>query len=189
MQSPKILTLLFVQALVNHPHLNVMVPLFLIAIKPVTMKQTKLHPLLAKDCLTVLSLSLCDVFLMNDCQYPWLILVPDRPGLRDLDELTAEETPLVYTEIQQACRVLRRLFNPTKLNVAALGNIVPQLHIHVIARFTTDPAWPKPIWGYHPPIIYPSDQLEDLLTRLRDSFGCHLSSTESHYEKFTARNH
>ena len=135
------------------------------------MKQTKLHPILLKDCVTVCPLSLCEVLLMNDSQYPWLILVPDRPGLRDFDELSDSDTPLVHADIKQASRVLRTLFNPTKLNVAALGNMVPQLHIHIIARFTSDKAWPKPIWGLHPPLPCPNEVLEDRLTLLRKAFG------------------
>ncbi|MBF0371726.1 MAG: HIT family protein [Magnetococcales bacterium] len=135
------------------------------------MNQTELHPTLAKDGITVGFLSACQVLLINDSHYPWLILVPDRPGLRDLDELTDIDRALVYGDIHQASQVLRRLFNPTKLNVAALGNMVPQLHIHVIARFEGDKAWPKPVWGLHPSEPYPDDLLAKRLEQLKGAFG------------------
>nr|CRH05894.1 conserved protein of unknown function [include histidine triad (HIT) domain] [Candidatus Magnetococcus massalia] len=131
------------------------------------MTQTELHPILAKDCHTVGMLSTCQLLLMDDSQYPWLILVPDRPELRDMDELSAADTPRVYGDINQASKMLRRLFQPTKLNVAALGNMVPQLHIHVIARFDNDPAWPKPVWGQRPAVAYSQAALQDRLTQLR----------------------
>ena len=134
------------------------------------MNQTELHPVLAKDFVVVCTLSVCEVLLMDDSQYPWLILVPDRPGLRDIDELSDTDTPLLYADIKRESQVLRTLFQPTKLNVAALGNMVPQLHIHVIARFESDKAWPKPVWGFYPPVPYGQDELESLLTRLRSAF-------------------
>lgn len=141
------------------------------------MNQTELHPVLAKDCSTVCSLSICEVLLMNDSQYPWLILVPDRAGLKDLDELADADTTLVYADINRASTVLRNLVHPTKLNVAALGNMVPQLHIHVIARFKADKAWPKPVWGTHPPLPYAANELQNLLTSLRKAFGNNFQSS------------
>jgi diadenosine tetraphosphate (Ap4A) HIT family hydrolase len=134
------------------------------------MKQTELHPLLAQDCILVGHLHVCELLLMNDSQYPWLILVPDRPGLRDFDELSDIDTPLVHADIKHASQVLRTLFQPSKLNVAALGNMVPQLHIHVIARSESDKAWPKPVWGLYPPVPYTEEVLSDLLARLRKAF-------------------
>ncbi len=127
------------------------------------MKQTHLHPVLANDCILVGTLGVCDLLLMNDSQYPWLILVPDRPGLRDLDELNETDAVLVQAEIKWACQTLRTLFQPDKLNVAALGNMVPQLHLHVIARFASDRAWPRPVWGVHPPAPYDEEMLADRL--------------------------
>ena len=135
------------------------------------MKQTTLHPILAKDCLLVGSLSVCTLLLMNDCHYPWLILVPDRPDLRDFDELSDADTMMVHSDIKQASQGLRSLFKPTKINVAALGNQVPQLHIHVIARFETDKAWPKPVWGLHPSLPYAEDGLDPLLEQIKSVTG------------------
>ncbi|MBF0380743.1 MAG: HIT domain-containing protein [Magnetococcales bacterium] len=135
------------------------------------MQQTQLHPALAKDCIFVEELDVCKVLLMNDKQYPWLILVPDRPDLKDFDDIKNVDIPHVHSEMKKAAEVLRTLFKPTKINVASLGNMVPQLHIHVIARFNNDPAWPNPIWGHNLPIPYDQDMLGELLIKLKDGFG------------------
>ena len=107
----------------------------------------QLHDRLTKDCHELTRLALSRVLLMDDANYPWLILVPERPGLGHLHELATEDLPVMIREIAQASRVLEGLFRPDKINVAAIGNKVPQLHVHVVARFTTDPAWPDPVWG------------------------------------------
>ncbi|MBF0127789.1 MAG: HIT domain-containing protein [Magnetococcales bacterium] len=104
---------------------------------------------------------------MNDSRYPWLILVPRRDGMRDLDELTTEEGGVLWGEITLASRLLREWCRPDKLNVAALGNMVPQLHLHVIARFRADAAWPNPVWGQHPPLPYDESQLPAVLAALK----------------------
>jgi diadenosine tetraphosphate (Ap4A) HIT family hydrolase len=106
-----------------------------------------LHPQLAADTETITSLSVCRVLLMNDSRFPWLILVPERPELRDLHELEAEDYQTAANEIRAVSHHLANHFGADKMNVAALGNMVPQLHIHIIARFTGDAAWPKPVWG------------------------------------------
>lgn len=106
-----------------------------------------LHPTLAADTVEVACLALCRVLLMNDRRYPWLILVPEREGVREICELSVADRAALIEEIAQAQRVLTQLCQPDKLNVAALGNVVPQLHIHVIARFQHDPAGPRPVWG------------------------------------------
>jgi diadenosine tetraphosphate (Ap4A) HIT family hydrolase len=113
-----------------------------------------LDPRLAADTVELARWKLCRVLLMNDANYPWLILVPQRPGLRDLDEVGGADRATLADEIDRACAALRAMFTPHKLNVAALGNAVPQLHVHVIARQTTDPAWPKPVWGVVPATPY-----------------------------------
>lgn len=130
-------------------------------------RRTPLHPTLAKDTLPVVQLQVCTVLLMNDSQYPWVILVPDRPDLRDLDQLEETDAQQVAAEIRQVSQHLRQLFQPTKLNVASLGNMVPQLHIHVVARYEDDKAWPRPVWGAFPPVPYTPEALEALLPRLR----------------------
>lgn len=119
-----------------------------------------LHPQLAKDCVHVCDMGLSRVLLMNDSRFPWLILVPMRARLRDLHDLEPNDYSIVMQEIRIASEHLARMTNADKMNVAALGNMVPQLHIHVIARFQGDAAWPSPVWGCAPgPAPYAPDAL------------------------------
>ncbi len=107
-----------------------------------------LHPQLAADTHLVQQWPLSDVLLMNDARYPWLILVPRVPGAVELVDLAPDQLALLTGEITRASRLLQRAVKPDKLNIAALGNVVPQLHIHVVARFAGDAAWPRPVWGF-----------------------------------------
>ena len=106
-----------------------------------------LHPVLAADTVEIATWELSQVRLMKDANYPWLILIPVRHGITGMHELTADDGVTLMTEIARASRGLETLCNPDRINVAALGNMVPQLHVHVIARFESDPAWPGPVWG------------------------------------------
>jgi diadenosine tetraphosphate (Ap4A) HIT family hydrolase len=126
-----------------------------------------LDPRLVKDTVPITPLKICQVLLMQDCSYPWLILVPNIPGLRDLDELDTAQRNQVMAEVDLVSKTLKTLFAPDKINVANLGNIVEQLHIHIIARFKTDPAWPAPVWGKHPPVAYEAQALDALVEKLR----------------------
>jgi diadenosine tetraphosphate (Ap4A) HIT family hydrolase len=130
-----------------------------------------LDPRLEKDTVELDKWALSRVLLMNDSQYPWLILVPQVPDIRDIIDLDADEQATLMTEIVRASSVLKKMVNPHKLNVAALGNAVPQLHCHVIARFTTDPAWPKPIWGVNPPVPYSAEKIADFRRRFSLAAG------------------
>ena len=135
------------------------------------MNAFRLHPQLAADTQHLAALALCEVLLMNDSNHPWLILVPritDASELLDLDE---PDRVQLWREIDLASRTLRELFTPDKLNIAALGNVVSQLHIHVIARFRDDPAWPKPVWGTVAPRPYSPDELERRIERLRTALA------------------
>ena len=114
----------------------------------------QLHPQLAQDTWLVTDLPLCRVLLINETRYPWVILVPRQQDIREIHELTAMERQQLWQESDQVSRALMKLFKPDKLNIAALGNQVPQLHIHHIARFQTDAAWPAPVWGKFPPQAY-----------------------------------
>ena len=125
-----------------------------------------LHPTLARDTVEVARLPLCRVLLMKDRRFPWLILVPERESVREIHELTAADRAELIEEIARAGEALQRLFQPDKLNVGALGNVVPQLHLHVVARFATDPAWPGPVWGSGTAVGYADDQLAALRERL-----------------------
>ncbi len=130
-----------------------------------------LHPQLAADTVEVDRWTCCRVLLINDATYPWLILVPQRSGLRELHDLSADDLAQVTAEIVRASEAMERLFQPDKMNVAALGNQVPQLHIHLIARFEDDAAWPKPIWGVTPAEPYGAQNLAVRIEALRGAFG------------------
>lgn len=106
-----------------------------------------LHPKLEADTKQVLDLPLCRVLLMNDCRYPWLILVPRRPDVREIHGMDATDRFQLMEEVAGCSAALEREVDALKMNVAALGNMVPQLHVHVIARFENDPAWAGPVWG------------------------------------------
>ena len=128
-----------------------------------------LDPQLQQDSFHVTALALCDLRLMNDAHYPWLILVPMIDGKRDIVDLSAEQRYQLSDDISLASNVLRALYSPYKLNVAALGNMVEQLHVHVIARFQHDTAWPKPVWGQSPARAYTDQQREQII---RDITSC-----------------
>ncbi len=106
-----------------------------------------LHPQLAEDTHPLAHLPLCDVRLMDDANHPWLVLVPRVPEAVELIDLEEEHQAQLMREVALASHVLRVTMRPDKLNVAALGNMVPQLHVHVIARYRQDIAWPRPVWG------------------------------------------
>lgn len=130
-----------------------------------------LDPTLEKDTVEITRLDMCRVLLMRDKTYPWLILVPAIPDLRDLDDLNAVERTTVMAEVDRVSKVMKSLFSPYKMNVAALGNVVEQLHIHVIARFQGDPAWPAPVWGAHPPVDYDDTDRSNLIDKLHTALS------------------
>ncbi|WP_085908554.1 HIT domain-containing protein [Kiloniella majae] len=125
-----------------------------------------LHERLQADTVTITELAHCRILLMNDSQYPWLILVPRYNDLRDLHDLPKDLFSAVMEEIRYVSEVLTEECNAFKINVAALGNMVPQLHIHVIARFESDAAWPGPVWGIKEPRPYTPDDLKDIKVKL-----------------------
>lgn len=121
-----------------------------------------LAPELARDCIELVDWPLCKVLLMNDSQYPWFILVPRQAGLKESIDLTEQDQLVLMQESAKLSHLLKDVFSPDKLNVAALGNMVPQLHIHHIARFKNDAAWPAPVWGKHPAVPYENEQVAKL---------------------------
>ena len=127
----------------------------------------QLHERLAADTLPVGDLPLSRLLLMNDAQYPWCILVPRVPGARELHRLDDGDQLQLLRESTALANAMDAGFHPHKMNVAALGNMVPQLHVHHIARFKTDPAWPAPVWGKHPAQPYAAEQVEARLILLR----------------------
>lgn len=128
-----------------------------------------LHPQLAADTAFVAALELCDVLLMNDANYPWLILVPRVAGMRDVIDLDEAAQLQLMREIATVSQALKSLYTPHKLNVAALGNQVEQLHVHVIARQKDDAAWPTPVWGRVPARPYDPVALPARVQTLRRS--------------------
>lgn len=106
-----------------------------------------LHEKLATDCESLGDLDLCSVLLMRDHRFPWVILVPRIEGLRDFHDLPRERALVLFDEIDRLSRILVDEFQAEKINVAALGNQVPQLHVHVIGRYASDSAWPGPVWN------------------------------------------
>ena len=113
-----------------------------------------LHPRLAADTAFVAEWPHCRVLLMNDARYRWLILVPRRADLVELHDLDATDRATLIEEIAAASRTLKQLTGAAKINIGALGNLVPQLHVHVVARTPSDPAWPGPVWGHSPAVPY-----------------------------------
>lgn len=104
---------------------------------------------------------------MKDSSFPWLILVPQRPEVRELHDLSREDRAVFMEEIARVSEAIQSIFNPDKINLGALGNIVPQLHMHVIGRFKTDRAWPGPVWGSGEALPYSPEGLQTTLERFR----------------------
>ncbi|HEY8683024.1 MAG TPA: HIT domain-containing protein, partial [Rhodanobacter sp.] len=107
-----------------------------------------LDPRLAADTCPLVRWPLCDVLLMNDARYAWLILVPHHSGLIEITDLAADRQAVLWQEVNRAAAALRAVTACDKLNLGALGNILRQLHVHVVARREGDAAWPGPVWGH-----------------------------------------
>lgn len=131
----------------------------------------ELHPQLAADTFLVGNLPLSRVLLMNESRYPWLILVPERAEISEIHQLAATDRAQLWEESDLVSRQLMQLFKADKLNIAALGNVVPQLHLHHIARFKTDAAWPAPVWGKFKPEPYTQDAALLLIQQLRQALS------------------
>lgn len=125
-----------------------------------------LDPRLAADSVFVVDLPLCQVRLMDDATYPWLLLVPRRAGAVEIADLARQDRVALVDEIALVSDALRAETSCDKLNVAALGNMVPQLHVHLIARFRNDPAWPGPVWGKSPARPYAAKARQALIAAL-----------------------
>jgi diadenosine tetraphosphate (Ap4A) HIT family hydrolase len=130
-----------------------------------------LHPDLVRDGVFVADWPLCRVLLNDDASFPWLILVPRIAGLRDFHDVPGEHRAALMAEIDRASRALAAAVGAEKMNVAALGNVTPQLHVHVIARFARDAAWPRPVWGAVPRRPYGEVERRALVARLLAAFG------------------
>lgn len=124
---------------------------------------------LAADTSPVASLPLCDVLLMNDARYPWLILVPRRNELVEVADLGATEQALLWQELKEVSAALRSAIPCDKLNIGLLGNIVRQLHVHVVLRQVGDDAWPGPVWGHGAAVPYTQEALRILIPSLKQA--------------------
>jgi diadenosine tetraphosphate (Ap4A) HIT family hydrolase len=125
-----------------------------------------LDPRLEADTIKVASLSICELLIMNDARYPWAILVPRIEGACELHDLSAMDGAVVWAEVMAVAKAIGAWPDVEKVNVGALGNIVSQLHVHVIGRHTGDPAWPGPVWGHSARVPYDKDGEEALARHL-----------------------
>ena len=130
-----------------------------------------LDPRLAADTLPVTRLALCELRLMRDANYTWLILIPARPGLSEILDLDEKDRHRLMDEIATTAGALRGAVPCDKLNIGALGNAVSQLHVHVVARTKGDAAWPRPVWGAVPAKDYPAGAAETLAAALAEKFS------------------
>ncbi len=126
-----------------------------------------LHPQLERDTVNIGDLPLCRVLAIQDANYPWLLLVPRRAEVVEIIDLDEVEQAQLMTETSRVARALKDITKCTKLNIAALGNVVPQLHVHIIARRDGDAAWPRPVWGVVPAIPHDKAELETFIAALR----------------------
>lgn len=126
----------------------------------------ELHPRLAQDCIVLGDFPVCRLLLMNDANFPWFILVPRRAGATEIYHLSEEDQCAVIKESSHLASNLADTFAARKMNVASIGNMVPQLHIHHIVRYENDPAWPAPVWGKLPAVPFTDEQIHDVRHKL-----------------------
>lgn len=134
---------------------------------------------LEQDTFALGDFPLCRLLLSKDANYPWFILVPRRRDITELFQLDDSDRQQLWKEINFLSETLKDCFAADKMNVAALGNVVSQLHIHVIVRRVTDAAWPSPVWGNKPAIEYSTDQLNEVCLRLKTALGDEFQFTEA----------
>jgi len=130
----------------------------------------KFDPRLLNDCEVIGKFKLCYVLLMRDANYPWCVLVPDREGMTEVFDLSEDDQKQLNFESGTLLEYLKNEFNADKMNVAALGNVVSQLHVHHIVRYKTDIAWPSPVWGAFPAKTYTEDELANRISILVKGF-------------------
>ena len=126
-----------------------------------------IHPQLQKDTVHIGHFPLCQLLLAKDANYPWFIMVPNRNHVTEIFQLSHEDQLQLISESSYLANVLMYLFKADKINIASLGNVVPQLHLHHIVRYSTDAAWPDPIWGKVPANEYTPDGVNEIIDKLR----------------------
>lgn len=124
-----------------------------------------------RDSELVKKLDLCQLRLQNDSRWPWLVMVPERNGMSEIFDLSPSDQALLSAEINRVAAAFKQATGATKINVGALGNIVRQLHVHVIARFEGDPNWPGPIWGFGQATPYEQPQKQNLIKKLVEALS------------------
>ena len=129
----------------------------------------QLHPQLQQDCLPVGELPLSLALMMNDNRYPWFILVPRRADILEIYQLTQTDKQQLLHESCLLAEALNSLFQPDKLNIAAIGNLVPQLHVHHVVRYQSDESWPAPVWGRLPARPYEEATANQRIALLREA--------------------
>jgi len=129
--------------------------------------QFQLHERLQQDCISIGRFSLCQLLMMNDKQFPWFILVPERADIKEIYQLNAADRQLLSEESCFVAKNMADLFKADKMNIAAIGNMVPQLHIHHIVRYQTDKAWPAPVWGKFAALPYTEQQIIEFTDKVR----------------------
>lgn len=130
-------------------------------------EQWSLHPQLVRDTIELGDLALSRVLVVKDANYPWLLVVPRRPGIVEIIDLDDVEQAQLMVELARVARALKNVTQCDKLNIAALGNAVPQLHVHVIARRKTDKAWPKPVWGAAEPVDHDFTEVDRFMHAMK----------------------
>jgi diadenosine tetraphosphate (Ap4A) HIT family hydrolase len=131
----------------------------------------QLHPRLQQDCIRIGRFDLCQLLMMNDSQYPWFILVPEIADLTELYQLDKAQRVLLMEESCYLAENLAELFNADKMNVANIGNMVSQLHIHHVVRYQTDIAWPAPVWGKFTAVPYTDQQITKQIKRIESGLS------------------
>jgi len=131
----------------------------------------KLDAQIERDTARVGDLTLSHVRAMNDATYPWLVLVPRRANVTEIIDLSEPDRVQLMTEISVVAAALKDVTGCDKLNIGAIGNLVPQLHIHIVARRRGDPTWPKPVWGAAPPVAYEPQTLDVFIAAVREAVG------------------
>nr|WP_244650992.1 MULTISPECIES: HIT domain-containing protein [unclassified Pseudomonas] len=137
-----------------------------------------MDPRLAEDTHVIGDFALCRLLLSNDARYPWFILVPRRPNISEVFELDDADRAVLWNETNALAKLLHQEYCADKINVATLGNVVSQLHMHVIVRYRTDAAWPAPVWGKLPAMPYTVEQLATVRQRLAGALGTDFEFTE-----------
>ena len=134
----------------------------------------QLAPDFAKDCVVIGNLNLCTLLLVDNSQYPWVLLVPRRAGIAESYQLEKDDQISLIMESNLIAKILKAEFQADKLNIAAIGNVVPQLHVHHVARFKSDPLWPSPVWGAGERIPYAPEKRQEIIELFQEKLKRYL---------------